>query len=514
MDFIFGLPSDRAGNTGIFTLVDRASKYLIALPVKASITAEQSARLFIDNVYCHFGLPSSIVSDRDPRFTSHFWRALFALCGTTLYMSSSDHPESDGQTERANRVLEDILRSYALSRPKTWSSMLPTACFAYNTSVHASTGFTSFYAVHLKHPRLPSDVDRPVLSVGGISDDIPRRTAASVEHFASSRESVLLRLRENIASAQAKQAREANKHNRGNTNVYSVNDLVYLHRSAVKGTGGSSKLRNPWLGPFPIRKVISPVDYELELPDDWDIHPVIYTGKLKRHVPQEEVTPSTPQTESSPAGSLSGEPEDARSRGLSPPKVAQQDARVPSTSCRNHRADDPSRLPKTSSCRRSPRFLQKASSPQESAPANRDASNAQHGAPLEGLEDDLQTPVRSGHIGGAAPQLHHAGDTDRPPSHISRESDFSPPLGADASLPAESSASEIEEHVGGAQIVAQRWGQYGREYRLETRSLEEAPTSKWLLVRDSDRSDGLGSEAYLQATALTRKINNTLLELC
>ncbi|KAH9101209.1 hypothetical protein LEN26_015849, partial [Aphanomyces euteiches] len=64
MDFIFGLPSDKSGNTGIFTLVDRASKYLIALPVKASITAEQSARLFFDNVYCHFGLPSSIVSDR------------------------------------------------------------------------------------------------------------------------------------------------------------------------------------------------------------------------------------------------------------------------------------------------------------------------------------------------------------------------------------------------------------------------------------------------------------------
>ncbi|KAH9181541.1 hypothetical protein AeNC1_016484 [Aphanomyces euteiches] len=332
MDFIFGLPSDKSGNTGIFTLVDRASKYLIALPVKASITAEQSARLFFDNVYCHFGLSSSIVSDRDPRFTSHFWRALFALCGTTLNMSSSDHPESDGQTECANRVLEDILRSYALSRPKTWSSMLPTACFAYNTSVHASTGFTPFYAVHLKHPRLPSDVDRPVSSVGGFSDDIPRRTAASVEHFASSRESVILRLRENIASAQAKQAREANKHNRGNTNVYSVNDLVYLHRSAVKGSSGSSKLRSPWLGPFSIRKVISPVNDEFELPDDWDIHPVIYTGKLKRHIPQEDVTSSTPRTECSPAGSSREEHEDARPRGLSPPRDLQQDARVPSTS--------------------------------------------------------------------------------------------------------------------------------------------------------------------------------------
>ncbi|KAF0726898.1 hypothetical protein Ae201684P_010443 [Aphanomyces euteiches] len=113
MDYIFGLPQDQRGNTGIWTCVDRASKYLVALPVKASITAEQSAKLFFDTVYCRFGLPSSIVSDRDPRFTSKFWAALFTLVGSRLNMSTSEHPESDGQTERANRIIEDMLRSYA-----------------------------------------------------------------------------------------------------------------------------------------------------------------------------------------------------------------------------------------------------------------------------------------------------------------------------------------------------------------------------------------------------------------
>ncbi|KAH9078469.1 hypothetical protein Ae201684P_019554 [Aphanomyces euteiches] len=147
----------------------------------------------------------------------------------------------------------------------------------------------------------------------------------------------------------------------------------------------------------------------------------------------------------------------------------------------------------------SPRFLHKVSSSQQSASANRDASYARHGAPLEGPEDDLQTPAQSGHTGGAVPQLHHAGDTDRHPSRISGESDFAPPLGTNVSLPAESSVSENEEHVGGARIVAQRWGQYGREYRLLTRNLEEAPTIKW--VREAD----LGPDSHRLLSAFSTR---------
>jgi hypothetical protein len=85
--------------------------------VSISITASETARLFFDFDVCHHGMPKSVVSDRDSRFTSHFWRALVALCGTKLNMSSADHPESDGQSERSNRILEDILTYYAQSRP-------------------------------------------------------------------------------------------------------------------------------------------------------------------------------------------------------------------------------------------------------------------------------------------------------------------------------------------------------------------------------------------------------------
>ncbi|KAH9109213.1 hypothetical protein AeMF1_015687 [Aphanomyces euteiches] len=120
MDYIFGLPRDNRGNTGIWTCVDRASKYLVALPVKASITAEQSAKLFFDNIYCRFGLPTSIVSDRDPRFTSKFWTALFSLVGSRLNMSTSEHPESDGQTEMCCAPMRSLDRRLgALYYPKS-----------------------------------------------------------------------------------------------------------------------------------------------------------------------------------------------------------------------------------------------------------------------------------------------------------------------------------------------------------------------------------------------------------
>ncbi|KAE9173591.1 hypothetical protein PF005_g26205 [Phytophthora fragariae] len=110
MDFIFGLPRDAKGRTGVLVFVDRFSKMVHLAPVAAEVTADVSAELFLDLVFRHHGLPESIVSDRDPRFTSAFWTRLFALLGTRLLMSTAAHPETDGQTERVNRVLEDVLR--------------------------------------------------------------------------------------------------------------------------------------------------------------------------------------------------------------------------------------------------------------------------------------------------------------------------------------------------------------------------------------------------------------------
>ncbi|KAF0721733.1 hypothetical protein Ae201684_018948 [Aphanomyces euteiches] len=303
MDYIFGLPRDGRGNTGIWTCVDRASKFLVAIPVKDSITAEQSAKLFFDAIYCRFGLPSSIVSDRDPRFTSKFWIALFSLVSTKLNMSTSDHPESDGQTERANRVIEDVLRCFAQSRQKTWSSLLPHVEFAYNTATNVTTSFSPFYVNFLRHPRLPSSIDDAILSGGGYwaasthsagwvpnthEDDPPARTIASVEHFVKNRESIILQVQDNIALAQERQAKYANQQGRQNKNAFQIGDEVLLHRSVVpKAVLGNTKLQLQWWGQYPITKVISRTSFRLALPAEWNIHNVFYVGKLKPYIPRD-----------------------------------------------------------------------------------------------------------------------------------------------------------------------------------------------------------------------------------
>ncbi|KAG3133271.1 hypothetical protein PC128_g26358 [Phytophthora cactorum] len=154
MDFVFGLPPDSKRRTGVVAFVDRFSKMVHLVAVPAEVTAVPTARLFVDMVFKHHGMPLDIVSYRDPRFTARFWQ-VFTLLGTQLSMSTADHPQTDGQTEHVNRVLGDLLKSYAHSFQQ-WSDCLPMAEFAINNSVHASTGHTPFYVNAMRHPRLPS----------------------------------------------------------------------------------------------------------------------------------------------------------------------------------------------------------------------------------------------------------------------------------------------------------------------------------------------------------------------
>ncbi|POM69458.1 DNA/RNA polymerase [Phytophthora palmivora] len=155
LDFVFGLPADDKGNTGILVFVCRLSKMVHLAPVRDKVTGKQAAQLFLDSVFRYHGLSETIVSDRDPRFTGAFWDTLFQLLGTKLTMSTADHPQTDGQTERTNRVLEDTLCSICAEAPRSWSDQLPTVEFALNNAVHASTGFIPFYLNGLRHPQVP-----------------------------------------------------------------------------------------------------------------------------------------------------------------------------------------------------------------------------------------------------------------------------------------------------------------------------------------------------------------------
>ena len=123
--------------------------------------------LFIDRVFRQHGLPLAVSSDRYPRFTENFWKFVFQVLGTRLDMSTTDHPQTDGQTQRVNRVIGDILRSICAETPKRWSSMLPVVEFALNNAVHASTGYTPFYVNGLTHPRVPLTLPLRGSGLGG-----------------------------------------------------------------------------------------------------------------------------------------------------------------------------------------------------------------------------------------------------------------------------------------------------------------------------------------------------------
>lgn len=151
MDFITGLPLSN-GSTVILVVVDRFSKGVHLGPLPTNFTAYKVADLFVSMVCKLHGLPKSIVSDRDPIFISWFWSDLFKFSGTLLRMSSSYHPQTDGQTEVMNRTIEQYLRAFVHATPSHWTRYLPWAEFHYNTSVHSASGLSPFQVIFGKPP--------------------------------------------------------------------------------------------------------------------------------------------------------------------------------------------------------------------------------------------------------------------------------------------------------------------------------------------------------------------------
>ena len=108
----------------LYVVVDRFRKMCILMPCKKTITAEQTAELFFHHVWIHFGLPTSIISDRDSRFVGNFWSSLWEMMDTKLKKSTAFHPQTDGQTEVVNRTIVHLLRGYCSKHPKLWDEHL------------------------------------------------------------------------------------------------------------------------------------------------------------------------------------------------------------------------------------------------------------------------------------------------------------------------------------------------------------------------------------------------------
>jgi len=206
IDFVTKLLTSEAGHDAVATIIDPLTKRAQWIPIKkADLNAEKFATAFINGYVRSRGLPVSIVSDWDTRFTSGFGQSLCSQLGIRLQMSTAYHPQSDGQVEKANATLEMFLKAYIvqLKSPKQWSCLLPLAEFTYNTAKHKAIGMSPFEADIGYILRLPLDLLAP-----GPQMPISRLGMEYAEHLVK----ILQMLREGMEETPLTMVSEANEH--------------------------------------------------------------------------------------------------------------------------------------------------------------------------------------------------------------------------------------------------------------------------------------------------------------
>jgi len=276
LDFITALPKTNSGYDAIVVFVDRLTKMVHFVPTHTSATAQQTARLFLQSIFRQHGMPRSLISDRDSKFTSDFWQSFFTTLGTTLNLSTSYHPQSDGQTERMNRTLEQVLRHFVNIHHNDWDDFLPLAEFAMNNSTSATTTYTPFYLNSGQTPHTPLTLVAPLPpdhELTPAAEALHERWRDALEHA-----QVSMRL------AQESQARHADTR-RTPAPVFQPGDKVLLSSAHIDLRNmPSAKFKPRFIGPFKVDRQISQSAYRLKLPRDLKIHPVFHVSLLKPYV--------------------------------------------------------------------------------------------------------------------------------------------------------------------------------------------------------------------------------------
>ncbi|RVX08770.1 Transposon Tf2-2 polyprotein [Vitis vinifera] len=236
MDFVIGLPRTLGGNNAIWVIVDRLTKSAHFLPMKVNFSLDRLASLYVKEIVRMHGVPVSIVSDRDPRFTSRFWHSLQKALGTKLSFSTAFHPQTDGQSERVIQVLEDLLRACILDLQGNWDDHLPLVEFAYNNSFQASIGMAPFEAL--------------------------------------------------LKAAQSRHKSYADQRRRDLE--FEVGDHVFLKVSPMKSVmrfGRKGKLSPRFVGPFEILERVGTLAYKVALPPSLSkVHNVFHVSTLRKYI--------------------------------------------------------------------------------------------------------------------------------------------------------------------------------------------------------------------------------------
>src|SRR4051812_20319252 len=272
MDFVTGFPKSKRGNDAIFVVIDKLTKVAHFLPIKESITAAQLAELYTSRIVSLHGIPQLISSDRGSIFTSKFWESFQKAMGTNIRFSTAFLPQTSGQVERVNQILEDMLRACVISFGMKWEDCLPYAEFSYNNSFQVSSGKAPFEILYGRKCRTPLNWsetgERQILGNDLISEA----------------EDMCKVIRENLKAAQSRQKSYYDSKHRDLT--FEIGDHVYLRVSPMKGTrrfGIKGKLAPRYVGPFKIISKRGDLAYQLELPSNFaNVHDVFHVSQLRK----------------------------------------------------------------------------------------------------------------------------------------------------------------------------------------------------------------------------------------
>ncbi|XP_056843094.1 uncharacterized protein LOC130495672, partial [Raphanus sativus] len=259
MDFVTGFPTTRSKKDAVWVIVDRLTKSAHFLPIKKGDGVDEIVKIYIDEIVRLHGVPASIVSDRDPRFTSYFWRAFQKALGTRVNMSTSYHPQTDGQSERTIQTLEDMLRACVLDWGDSWEKHLPLVEFAYNNSFHTSIGMSPYEALYGRPCRTPL-----------CWTQVGERSIIGPEIVEETTEKIKL-VKEKMKEAQDRQKSYADR--RRKHLEFEVGDLI-------------SKVPRS----FRILERVGAVAYKLDLPSEMDAyHNVFHVSQLRKCLTDQDI---------------------------------------------------------------------------------------------------------------------------------------------------------------------------------------------------------------------------------
>ena len=284
-DAVSGLRKTKRGFDAIQVYVDRLTKLKRFAAARTSDGSVQLADTTLRTIIGPHGMPKSMVSDRDSRITARFWRELSRVLGSEIDLSTAQHPQSDGQSEREIQTLITALRSYANAQGDDWDTYLPALELAFNSKVQASTGAAPFSLVYGTQARLPIDC---------ALDDARPPTLPAVGQRAERMHKALNHARSKAEIAQAKQKRLADQHRR--LLLLKPGDKVLLATEGLQLRSGTHKLTGRYIGPFAVKGCVNDNAVALELPPLLGaLHPTVNISRLKLHRDGSRRFPTRPQ---------------------------------------------------------------------------------------------------------------------------------------------------------------------------------------------------------------------------